>query len=95
MSAGYSALIVKLRGSRRNIAMAVSFATDIRPLFRDSPDIDTMQGFGIDLSSYEDVKARAAEIYSRLVDGSMPCDKPWPPERLGLFRLWMDEGFPP
>ena len=53
MSAGYSALIVKLRGSRRNIAMAVSFTTDIRPLFRDSPDIDTMQGFGIDLSSYD------------------------------------------
>jgi hypothetical protein len=54
--------------------MAVSFATEIRPLFRDSPDIDTMQGFGLDLSSYDDVKARASEIYARLQDGSMPCD---------------------
>lgn len=25
--------------------MAVSFASDIRPLFRDSPDVDTMQGY--------------------------------------------------
>ena len=25
--------------------MPVSFTADIRPLFRDSPDIDTMQGY--------------------------------------------------
>jgi hypothetical protein len=41
------------------VVNVVSFEHDIRPLFRDSPDIDTMQGYGIDLSSYEDVKARA------------------------------------
>jgi hypothetical protein len=33
--------------------MALSFAGDIRPLFRDSPDIDSMKDFGIDLSSYD------------------------------------------
>ena len=75
--------------------MPTSFTTDIRPLFHDSPDVDSMQGYGLDLSSYEDVKAGASEIYARLVDGSMPCDEPWPAERLGLFRLWMDEGFAP
>jgi hypothetical protein len=75
--------------------MAVSFATEIRPLFRDSPDIDTMQGFGLDLSSYDDVKARASEIYARLQDGSMPCDDAWPAERLALFRRWMEEGMAP
>ena len=75
--------------------MAVSFATEIRPLFRDSPDIDTMQGFGLDLSSYHDVKARASEIYARLQDGSMPCDDAWPAERLALFKRWMDEGMAP
>ena len=75
--------------------MAISFAVDIRPLFRDNPDVDSMQGYGLDLSSYEEVKARAPEIYARLVDGSMPCDEPWPPDRLGLFRLWMDEGCAP
>jgi hypothetical protein len=72
--------------------MPVSFTTEIRPLFRDSPDVDSMQGYGLDLSSYEEVKARAAEIYARLIDGSMPCDEPWPPERLALFKLWIDEG---
>jgi hypothetical protein len=44
--------------------MPVSFATDIRPLFRDSPDVDSMQGYGLDLSSFEDVKARASDIYA-------------------------------
>ena len=75
--------------------MAVSCTSDIRPLFRDSPDVDSMQGYGLDLSSYEDVKARAPEIYARLVDGSMPCDEPWPPEHVGLFKLWMDQGLAP
>jgi len=65
--------------------MAVSFASEIRLLFRNSPDVDSMQGFGLDLSSYEEVKAKAPEIYARLEDGSMPCDEPWPKERLALF----------
>ena len=75
--------------------MAVSFASDIRPLFRDSPDVDSMQGYGLDLSSYADVKARAAEIYEALANGSMPCDEAWPNERLELFKQWMDEGMNP
>lgn len=75
--------------------MPVSFTTDIRPLFRDSPDVDAMQGYGLDLSSYEDVRTRAPEIYACLEDGSMPCDEPWPPERLALFKQWMDEGLAP
>ena len=75
--------------------MPVSFATDIRPLFRDDTDISTMQGFGLDLSSYEEVKTRAAEIYACLEHGSMPCDDPWPPEDLALFKRWMDEGLAP
>ena len=75
--------------------MAVSFAADIRTLFPDSPDGDSMRGYGLDLSSYEEVKARAPQTYARHVDGSMPCDQPWPSERLGFFKLWMDEGFAP
>jgi hypothetical protein len=76
-------------------ANVVNFEDDIRPLFRDSPDIDTMQGYGIDLSSYEDVRARASEIYKTLADGSMPCDEPWPSERVALFKRWMEEGMAP
>jgi len=75
--------------------MATSFANDIRPLFRDTPDVDTMKRMGLDLSSYEDVKEKAAGIYSRLEDGSMPCDGAWPKEQLSLFKRWMDEGMAP
>jgi len=75
--------------------MALSFANDIRPLFREEPDIETMKAMGLDLSSYDDVRAKASGIYSRLEDGSMPCDGPWPKERVGLFKRWMDEGMKP
>lgn len=75
--------------------MALSFAKDIRPLFRDSPDIDTMKDYGMDLSSYADVKAQAQNIYARVLDQSMPCDEPWPKDRIALFQQWMEEGMAP
>ena len=75
--------------------MALSFAVDIRPLFRDSPDIDSMKEYGLDLSSYEDVKAQAGAIYARLEDGSMPCDGAWPAKQMELFKQWMEEGMAP
>ena len=75
--------------------MALSFAADIRPLFRDSPDVDAMKSFGLDLSSYEDVKAQSEAIYARLEDGSMPCDDPWPKEQVAKFKQWMTEGMAP
>jgi len=75
--------------------MAVSFASDIRPLFRDSPDIDTMKEYGLDLSSYEDVKSQSAKIYAAIADGSMPCDGAWPNEHLELFKQWIDSGMQP
>jgi hypothetical protein len=67
-----------------------SFASDIRPLFRDQ-DVEAMN-FAFDLSDYETVKANAEGIYERLADGSMPCDEAWPDERVALFRRWIDEG---
>jgi hypothetical protein len=75
--------------------MALSFANDIRPLFRDSPDIDSMKEYGLDLSSYKDVRGQAGAIYARLKDGSMPCDGAWPVEQIGLFKQWMDDGMAP
>jgi hypothetical protein len=75
--------------------MPLSFASDIRPLFRDSPDVDSMKPMGLDLSSYEDVKEQAKGIYSRLEDGTMPCDGAWPEDRVAKFRSWMDEGMNP
>lgn len=70
----------------------VSFETDIRTLFRDD-DVDAMS-WAFDLGSYDDVRANAETIYERLADGSMPCDGPWPDERLQLFRDWIDAGTP-
>ena len=72
--------------------MALSFAQDIRPLFRDDFDLAPMKDVGLDLSSYADVKAQAANIYARLADGSMPCDDPWPKEQIAKFKQWIDEG---
>ena len=73
--------------------MALSFAKDIRPLFRDSPDIDTMKDFGLDISAYADVKTQAEEILTRLLDGSMPCDGAWPQSRTEVFARWTESGF--
>jgi len=72
--------------------MPLSFARDIRPLFRDAPDVESMKDYGLDLSSCDQVRAQAANIYARLLDGTMPCDERWPKERLALFKRWMDEG---
>jgi len=75
--------------------MALSFAKDIRPLFRDTPDVDSMKEYGLDLASYAEVKAKAEEIYERLADGSMPCDRSWSKDRLAVFKRWMNEGMAP
>jgi hypothetical protein len=75
--------------------MALSFAKDIRPLFRDDPDVEAMKPFGMDLSSYDDVSAQAENILARLEDGSMPCDEPWPQAQIDRFKQWMSEGMEP
>lgn len=75
--------------------MALSFAKDIRPLFRDDPDVSSMKDYGLDLSSYSHVKTKAQSIYATLGDGSMPCDGAWPADRIALFKKWMDEGMAP
>ena len=64
-----------------------------RVLFENAKDV--VQGYGLDLSSYEEVSTRASDIFARSADGNMPWDEPWPPERLGLFKQWMDEGMEP
>lgn len=75
--------------------MALSFATDIRPLFRDE-DIDCMKPMGIDLDdpAWMCVPANAQSVYGALADGSMPPDEPWPQDRVSLFKKWMDAGYP-
>jgi hypothetical protein len=72
----------------------LSFAAYILPLFRPG-DIDAMKPYGIDLSSYEDVKRRAKDVYGRLSAKEMPCDEPWRPAEIGRFKKWMEGGLRP
>ncbi len=69
-----------------------SFASDIRPLFRDK-DIQAMT-FMFDLSRYDDVKENADGILETVTNGSMPCDQAWSAEQVSSFKAWMGEGFP-
>jgi hypothetical protein len=71
----------------------LSFARDIRPLFRDK-DVEGMRDW-FDLSSHGDVTTYAQGIYETLKDGSMPCDGAWAVDQVELFRRWMDEGSAP
>ena len=41
-----------------------------------------------------DVSEHAEEIHSRLAEGTMPCDAPWPQEDVERFRAWIDAGLP-
>ncbi|MGQ0601094.1 MAG: hypothetical protein ACT4QE_05285 [Anaerolineales bacterium] len=72
--------------------MSLSFAQDIRLLFRDK-DVDEMKDVAsFDLSKHDDVRAHAQDIYERLADGSMPCDGAWSADQIAKFKQWMDEG---
>jgi hypothetical protein len=67
--------------------MSLSFARDIKPLFRAS-DRDEMD-WAFDLWSHDDVSASADRILERLSEGLMPCDEPWPVEDVEKFRQWV------
>ena len=71
-------------------AAPVSFAQDIKPLFRAS-DRDSMS-FAFDLWDVADVRSNADSILERLQDGSMPCDRDWPAEQVELFGRWIATG---
>ena len=68
----------------------LGFERDILPLFR-AEDIEAMS-FAFDLSSYAEVREHAEAIHTRLADGTMPCDAPWPEADILRFRGWIDEG---
>jgi hypothetical protein len=72
---------------------AVSFAADIRPLFREK-DIQSMSRH-FDLASFDDVSTVADRILGRLRAGSMPCDGEWPSEQVDLFERWIQTGKKP
>jgi hypothetical protein len=71
---------------------AVSYAADVKPLFRERDRGSMLSHF--DLWSHDDVSEHAAAILARLEDGTMPCDGAWPPDRVDVFRRWVAEGTP-
>lgn len=70
----------------------VSFAEDIRPLFR-ADDREAMD-FAFDLWNVDDVRSNADAILERLQDGSMPCDGEWSSDEIELFSRWVATGTP-
>ncbi len=74
----------------------LSFESDIKGLFRESPDRTAMLAIaGFDLHRYEDVRDHADAIAARLEDGTMPCDGGWTPDRIATFRKWIEDGKQP
>lgn len=70
----------------------MSFDTDIRPLFREGDRSAMLYAF--DLWSHADVAEHADAILEQLEEGTMPCDEPWPADRVEVFRAWIAEGSP-
>jgi hypothetical protein len=63
-------------------------------MFRNS-DIETMQNYSLNLSSYNEAKKKIQPIHATLAEGTMPCDGAWPKDRVAALQRWMDEGMAP
>lgn len=80
--------------------MALSFVTDIKPLFSAMDQDHMLNQVGLfDLWKYNDVKANASAIYNSVKNGSMPPpgsgETRWPQSQVDKFKQWMDGGFQP
>jgi hypothetical protein len=74
----------------RNADGAVSFETDIKPLFREHDRKSMQRAF--DLWSHDDVSRHSDAILARLQAGTMPCDGAWADAQVDLFRRWAASG---
>jgi hypothetical protein len=74
----------------------LTYSHDIRPLFRDK-DITCMvpRGKLLNNAAWICTPANAQQVFNAVSTGRMPPDAEWPPERVALFRQWMDEGLKP
>jgi hypothetical protein len=67
-------------------------SADIRPLFRERDRGSMLSHF--DLLAYDEVVENKDAVHSRLADGTMPCDGPWPSTQVELFGSCISEGSP-
>ena len=81
--------------------MAVSFAKDIRPLFR-TIDVDHMKPMGVVLDDYTYMSdaagghANANAVLDTVKNQTMPPGGPfWPQDKVDLFAQWMSDGYKP
>ena len=80
--------------------MTVSFRTDIVPLFT-SMDIDHMSALGTKLDDYSFMSQpdKASLVYEVVSSGKMPPgssgEQPWSPDKVQLFKAWIDGGCAP
>jgi hypothetical protein len=80
--------------------MAVSFKTDILPLFT-SMDVEHMTRVEVLLDDYAYMSQRdnAAGVYEQVSSGRMPPsgsgEQPWSEDKVELFKEWMDGGYAP
>jgi hypothetical protein len=78
--------------------MTISFKTDILPLFT-SVDIAHMSSLGALLDDYAFMSqpANASGVYQQVSSGKMPPgssgEQPWSPDKVRLFKAWMDGGY--
>jgi hypothetical protein len=80
----------------------VSFAADIKPLFR-AVDIEHMKAFGVELDDYTYMSDpdNATRVLETLTPGgdqppSMPPGGPyWSTAQLSLFAQWQKDGYQP
>jgi len=79
---------------------AVSFARDIRPLFR-QVDLDHMDRIGVKLDDYEYMSdpSNAQNVYDYVAGTKQPRMPPggpfWDEQQLDVFSRWVDAGCPP
>lgn len=76
-----------------NAADAPTWYGDIRHMFT-ATDISHMSPQGLDLTSYDSVKAHASGIYQAVATNMMPPEKPWPQEQKDTFLAWMTNNYP-
>jgi hypothetical protein len=74
----------------------LTYGHDIRPLFRDM-DITCMgpRGKHLDDPVWMCAPANAQRVFNAVSAHRMPPDAAWSPERVALFKQWMDQGLKP
>jgi tyrosinase len=72
-----------------------TFLEHIR-FFFEAIDINHMGARGIDLATYEGVKANATSIYSQTRSGAMPPEpqRRWSTNQVKTFKNWIADGYP-